>query len=156
MRVLPRPNVHVKTGSLYRVKWSRVRGIIIARPLKFDTSDRFAWMTHHWKAKNLLFLMMCYNINLVKPFRNLSLLNTRSTAKIWKNCAEDMHHNWSASNQYFWPSCMSNSIASQSYVQPATILIWHHFTQSNNSIIKINFLLFWWCIILEEIQSITY
>ena len=42
MRVLPRPNVHVETGSLYRVKWSRVRGIIIARPLKFDTSDRFA------------------------------------------------------------------------------------------------------------------
>ena len=46
---------------------------IVARPLKFDTSDSFACMTLHWEAKNLLFLTMSYNINLVKPFGNYTL-----------------------------------------------------------------------------------
>ena len=50
-------------------------------PLKFDTSDRFACMIHHWKAKNPLFSTMCCNINLVKPFWNYAVLNTGSTAK---------------------------------------------------------------------------
>ena len=49
-------------------------------PLKFDTSDRFACVIHHWKAKNL-FSTMCCNINLVKPVGNYALLNTGSTAK---------------------------------------------------------------------------
>ena len=49
--------------------------------LKFDTSDRFACMIHHWKGKNFLFPTMCCNINLVKPFGNCTLLNTGSTAK---------------------------------------------------------------------------
>ena len=30
--------------------------------LKFDTRDRFARMTHRWKAKDLLFPTLCYNI----------------------------------------------------------------------------------------------
>ena len=50
--------------------------MIVDRPLKFDSSDRFACMIHHWKAKNLLFPM-----DMVKPFGNYALLNTRSTAK---------------------------------------------------------------------------
>ena len=57
------------------------RATIVARPFKFETSDRFTYMIHRWKAKNLLFPTMCCNINLVKSFRNYMLLNTRSTAK---------------------------------------------------------------------------
>ena len=56
------------------------RATVVAR-LKFDASDRFACMMHRWKAKNLLFPMVCCNINLIKPFWNYALLNTRSTAK---------------------------------------------------------------------------
>ena len=58
------------------------RGTIVARPLKFYISDRFACMIHHWKAKNLLVPTTCCNINLVKPFGNYALLNTRSATKI--------------------------------------------------------------------------
>ena len=79
----------------------------IARPLKFDTTDRFA----HWKAKNLLFPTMCCSINLVKQFGNYAMLNTRSTVK---NLCSRRDHNFSAWNQYYRPSCMSYSIESQS------------------------------------------
>ena len=82
---------------------------IVARPLKFDTSDRFACVIHRWKAKNLLFPAMCYNINLVKPFRNYALLNTRSTAK---NLNELLGRHLSIILVH--GICMSNSIASQS------------------------------------------
>ena len=68
-------------------------------------------MIHHWKAKNLLFPTMCFNINLVKPFGNYELLNTRSTAK---NLRSRRDNNLSARNQYLRPSCMSYSIESQS------------------------------------------
>ena len=69
-------------------------------------------MIHHWKAKNLLFPTMCCNKNLVKPFRNYPLLNTRSTAK---NLHSRHDHNLSAWNQYYRPSCrpMSYSIESR-------------------------------------------
>ena len=70
----------------------------IARPLKFDTNDRFACMIHHWKAKNLL----C-NINLVKLFGIYALLNTGSAAK---NLRSRCDHNLSAWNQYYRPSCI--------------------------------------------------
>ena len=80
--------------------------MIVAQPLKFDTSDKVAFgykiniksnffigmycmnkiyqhwkINQHWKAKNLLFATMCCNINLLKPFGNYALLNTRNTAK---------------------------------------------------------------------------
>ena len=67
--------------------------LLLARPVKFDTSDRFACMIHHWKAKTILFPTMCCNINLVKPFVNYELLNTRSTAK---NLGSRRDHNLSA------------------------------------------------------------
>ena len=58
---------------------------------------------------------MCCNINLVKPFGNYALLNTRSTAK---NLRSRREHTLSAWNQYYRPSCMSYtcSIESQSYI----------------------------------------
>ena len=61
-------------------------------------------MIHDWKAKNLLFPMMCHNVNLDKSFGNYELLNTRSTAK---NLHSRRDHNLSAWNQYYRPSCMS-------------------------------------------------
>ena len=80
-------------------------------PLKFDTSDRFACMIHHWKAKNLLFSTMCGNINLVKPFGNYALLNTGSTAK---NLRSRHDHNLSAWSQYYIDHLVC-LIESQSY-----------------------------------------
>ena len=74
------------------------RATIVARPFKFETSDRFTYMIHRWKAKNLLFPTMCCNINLVKSFRNYMLLNTRSTAKNLRSTRRD--HNLSVWNQY--------------------------------------------------------
>ena len=76
---------------------------MIPSALKFDTSNRFACMKHHWKAKNLLFPTMCCNINLAKPFVNYALLSTRSTAK---NLPSIRDHNLSAWNQYYRPSCV--------------------------------------------------
>ena len=76
-------------------------------------------MIHHWKAKNPLFLMMCCNINLVKPFGNYVLLNTGSTAK---NLCSRHDYNLSGWNQYYRPSCMSYSIESQSY--PGSMFFW--------------------------------
>ena len=55
---------------------------------------------------------MCCNINLVKPFGNYALLNTGSTAK---NLRSRHDQNLSVWNQYYRPSCMSNSIESLSY-----------------------------------------
>ena len=81
--------------------------------LKLGTSEKSACVIHHWKAKNLLFPTMCCNINLVKPFVNYALLNTLSTAKnLHSTCRRD--HNLSPWNQYYRPSCMSNSIEGQS------------------------------------------
>ena len=71
---------------------------IVARPLKFDTSDRFACDIHQLKAKHLLSMMTCCNINLVKPSRNYALLNTRSTAK---NLRSRYDHNLGAWNRYY-------------------------------------------------------
>ena len=76
-------------------------------------------MIHRWKAKNLLFPTMCCNINLVKPFGNNALLNTRSTAE---NLRSRRDHNLSAQNQYYRPSGISYNIESQSYVK-TTFLI---------------------------------
>ena len=45
---------------------SACRATIVTRPLKFDKSDRFACIIHHWIAKNRLFPKMCCNINLIK------------------------------------------------------------------------------------------
>ena len=79
--------------------------------LEFETSHRFTCMIHQWKAKTLLFPMMCCNVNLVQPFGYYALLNTGSTAE---NLRSRHDHNLSAWNQYYRPSCMSYSIEIQS------------------------------------------
>ena len=77
---------------------------IVARPLKFDTSDRFACIIQAWKAKNLPFPTICRILSLVKPFGNYALLNTRSTAK---NLHSKRDLNFSAWNQYYRPTLLN-------------------------------------------------
>ena len=109
----------------------------VARPLKFDTSDRFACMIHHWNAKNLLFLTVCCNINLVKAFGNYALLNTGSTAK---NLRSRRDHNLSAWNQYYLV-CPSYSIESQSYVNACAWIYDCHRTNVSGSELTVSWLL---------------
>ena len=69
------------TNWRYSTDFKRTFSLTCRTTILFDASDRFACVIQHRKAKNLLFPTRCCNINLVKPFRNLMLLNTRSTAK---------------------------------------------------------------------------
>ena len=38
-------------------------------------------MTQRWKAENILLSVVCFNINLVKPFKKYAHLSVENTAK---------------------------------------------------------------------------
>ena len=107
----------------------------VAGPFKFDTSDRFACMIHHLKAKTLLFPMMCCNLNLVKPFGKYVLLNTRSTAK---NLHSRRDHNLSVLNQYYRQFCMSYSIENHNVKYHELSVLSNSWTQSYSFLIYLN------------------